>query len=242
MGVIVFAGPSLPGQERIEDARIDYRGPAVCGDIAHAVQAGARTIGLIDGRFETALPPWHKEILWAMAQGARVFGAASMGALRAAELQRFGMVGVGAVFEAFADGTLTDDDEVAVLHGPAELGHLAVTEAMVNVRWTAAAAASQGVISPHDAAAVVGCGKALFYKERSWEAIWHAVARIRPPDDVPALARQVLRHHLDIKRRDARLLLERILDPVSDGAIPAPPFVDTLFWQRMLDRLQPPTC
>src|SRR5688572_32760283 len=51
--------------------------------------------------------------------GVRVFGAASMGALRAAELQPFGMIGVGQVFQAYRRGHLTDDDEVAVAHGPA---------------------------------------------------------------------------------------------------------------------------
>ena len=48
-----------------------------------------------------------------MAAGTQVFGAASMGALRAAELAPFGMIGVGAIFAAYRDGRLTGDDEVA---------------------------------------------------------------------------------------------------------------------------------
>jgi hypothetical protein len=40
-----------------------------------------------------------------------------MGALRAAELHTFGMVGVGRVFEGYRDGVYEDDDEVAVVHG-----------------------------------------------------------------------------------------------------------------------------
>ena len=52
-----------------------------------------------------------------MSQGIHVFGSASMGALRA-ELCPFGMVGVGRIFEAYRDGELEDDDEVAVIHGP----------------------------------------------------------------------------------------------------------------------------
>jgi len=53
---------------------------------------------------------WHKEILWAMAQGIHVYGGASIGALRAAELHRLGMTGVGRVFADDRDGILTDDD------------------------------------------------------------------------------------------------------------------------------------
>ena len=70
-----------------------------------------------------------------------MFGAASMGALRAAELAAFGMEGVGAIFEAFREGVLEDDDEVAVIHGPAEFGYPVLSEAMVNIRRTLSDAA-----------------------------------------------------------------------------------------------------
>jgi hypothetical protein len=60
-----------------------------------AALAHPAAIGVIDGYFEVVPTVWHKEILWAMAQGIHVFGAASIGALRAAELDSFGMRGVG---------------------------------------------------------------------------------------------------------------------------------------------------
>src|SRR4029077_1266006 len=101
---------------------------------------GPALIGVIDGYFERVPTVWHKEILWAMAEGIHVYGAASAGALRAAELAGFGMRGIGRVYEDFRDGVLQDDDEVAVLHGPAEVGYPPVTEAMVNIRATLAAA------------------------------------------------------------------------------------------------------
>ena len=63
-----------------------------------------------------------------------------MGALRAAELHTFGMRGVGRIFEAFRDGEVEDDDEVAVVHGPAELGYLVLSEPMFNIRATLARA------------------------------------------------------------------------------------------------------
>ena len=63
-----------------------------------------------------------------------MWGAASMGALRAAELAPFGMRGVGAIYRAFARGTLVADDEVAVAHLPAEYGYRATRDALVNLR------------------------------------------------------------------------------------------------------------
>src|SRR5262245_57987284 len=115
---VVFLGPSLPLDEarRLLDAR--YRPPAAMGDGYRLVSARPRPrrIAIIDGYFERMAAPWHKEILWALEHGVAVYGASSMGALRAAELEAFGMIGVGAIFADFRSGRLTDDDEVAVVH------------------------------------------------------------------------------------------------------------------------------
>ncbi len=61
-------------------------------------------VGLIDGAFAETRAVWHREILWALSQGIHVFGAASMGALRAVELAPFGMRGVGTVYRAYQTG------------------------------------------------------------------------------------------------------------------------------------------
>ena len=53
---------------------------------------------IVDGEFGQSLSVWHKEILHALHRGIRVVGASSMGALRAAELDRFGMEGVGEIY------------------------------------------------------------------------------------------------------------------------------------------------
>src|SRR6185295_18286818 len=113
-----------------------YLPPVSQGDVYRLARLGPRAIGIIDGYFDRVPAVWHKEILWALARGIHVFGSASMGALRAAELAAFGMLGVGEIFEAFRDGVLDDDAEVAVAHGQAESGYRATSEAMVNVRAT----------------------------------------------------------------------------------------------------------
>ena len=137
MSVFVFLGPSL----NIDSARAvwdapHYLPPVRQGDIYHITRKKPLAIAVIDGYFQGVPAVWHKEILWAMARGIPVFGAASMGARRAAELAAFGMVGVGEVFSAYHSGELADDDEVAVVHGPSALGYRARTEAMVNIRAT----------------------------------------------------------------------------------------------------------
>ena len=129
-------------------------------------------IGLVDGRYEDVAAVWHKEILYAIGEGVQVFGAASMGALRAAECADFGMIGVGAVFERYRSGELEDDAAVAQLHAPAELGYLPLTEALVNVEATIERFRKlQAVTRGGGGAARCGSARALFFKERTYPRI-----------------------------------------------------------------------
>jgi len=147
MSVVVFCGPTIePAAVRALVPDADVRPPAARGDVLRAMTGRPAAIALIDGYFARVPAVWHKEILWAMSEGIHVFGAASMGALRAAELHTFGMEGVGEIFQAFATGALEDDDEVSVVHGPADSGYRALSDPLVNMRATFAQAANEGVI------------------------------------------------------------------------------------------------
>lgn len=103
------------------------------------MRQGARTIGLIDGLYGDCAAVWHKEILFALSSGIAVFGAASMGALRAAECEAFGMIGIGDIFEAYRDSHRVSDADVAVSHAPGELGYRPLTIALVDAEATLAA-------------------------------------------------------------------------------------------------------
>jgi hypothetical protein len=134
-------------------------------------QSHPAIIGIIDGYFEVTPTVWHREILWAMAQGPTSTEAPAS-ALRSAELCSFGIVEVGSIFAAYRDGILADDDEVAVMHGSEELGYTTLTEAMINIRATLEQAVAEGIVEGWLASRLTEIGKALFYKERSWEAIF----------------------------------------------------------------------
>jgi len=75
----------------------DYYPPARKGDVYRIISSGVKTIILIDGVFHSAPSVWQRELLDAMEEGIQVLGASSMGALRAAELHQFGMVGFGVI-------------------------------------------------------------------------------------------------------------------------------------------------
>jgi hypothetical protein len=206
--VVIFTGPSLSVTEAAGIAAFDYRLPAAQGDIYRAAFDGARVIGLIDGYFEGVPAVWHKEILFALAEGVHVFGAASMGALRAAELSTFGMRGIGQIYDWYAGGAIDADDEVALVHGPHETDFLALSEPLVNIRATIDKAIAAGVISVEEGSAMLGVARRIFYKQRNWDRVLAACGLA--PSGVAALREWLAANRVDQKRLDARLMIETI--------------------------------
>lgn len=207
--VVVFLGPSLSSAAASEIAPFAYRPPAAQGDIYRAVLEHVRVIGLIDGSFEGVPAVWHKEILFALSSGVHVFGAASMGALRAAELDAFGMCGVGRIYDWYADGVLEADDEVALVHAPSELGFGAITEPLVNVRATLEHAVHSGAIAADLAEPILASAKSLFYKLRTWPQV---LARVdASPSSVDDFSKWLRHNRVDQKRLDAITLINVIV-------------------------------
>jgi hypothetical protein len=232
---VVFAGPSLRPEDRAGRPGLLWLPPVAQGDVFAAVEGGAEVIGIVDGFFEAVPAVLHKEILYALDRGVAVLGAASMGALRAAELHPFGMTGVGRVFEMFRHGSLTDDDEVAVLHGPAEAGWPVVGEAMVNVRVTLDAAVEEGVVAESAAVALAGVAKGIFYKDRSWDRILAAAEAVVDAAALAALRRWLPSGRVDQKRRDAVALLEAVAAHAPDPA--ARPASGAFVWTEIFNRV-----
>jgi hypothetical protein len=162
---LAFLGPSRPA--RIPSG-VTVLPPARQGDVWRALEKKPRAIALIDGVFEHQPSVWHREILDALAEGVTVFGAASMGALRAAELARFGMKPVGAIARDYLLGRRVDDGDVALLHADASHGFRPLTVPLADAQHAIAAAKRARVVTPQDAAALLRCAEALHYSDRTW--------------------------------------------------------------------------
>src|SRR5512136_610705 len=143
--IIVFLGPSLEREAAEAILPADYRTPDKRGDLLHAVEEGAEIICLIDGVFHQESAVAHREILAAIKKGVKVVGASSMGALRAAEMDTLGMVGIGEIYQMYKSGELESDDEVALVFDP-ESG-LSLSEPLINIRFTLKRARSEGIIN-----------------------------------------------------------------------------------------------
>lgn len=232
--VCVFLGPSLPLHEAVALLPVaEFLPPVKLGDVyALARRGDIAYIAIIDGRFESIPAVWHKEILYAMAQGITVAGASSMGALRAAELHAIGMIGVGSVFADYRDGVLEDDDEVTLVHGPPEAGHPNLSIAMVNLRNAFSAAVAAGHLQQDIADEVIAQLKALYYPERTWTRVEELLGKCDLPH-LPKLMTFLRDPELDIKRLDALELLQALARGLP-AAPPAPIFEATNFWAEFV--------
>lgn len=213
MSVYVFLGPSLSAARAQELLPAEVLPPVQQGDVLRLLAKQPKAIGIVDGYFEVIPAVWHKEILLALAEGVHVFGASSMGALRAAELHQFGMVGVGQVFEWYRDGTLTGDDEVAVAHAAEEFGYRSISDALVDIRDACAAAVMADVLSAELAARLVSISKSMYFAERSYEAAARqAEHEGADPERLRAWLDFVRRYGAGLKERDAEALLAHMRD------------------------------
>lgn len=163
---------------------------------------------LLDGYYYTVPSVTHKELLYALDAGVRVVGAASMGALRAAEMAPCGMEGVGWVYERLADGSIEGDDEVAILHGDADCGYQPLTVALVEVR----AAAEELLEKGEDPALAGGLEElidrlaALPFTERRPARVCRWAGELLPAAAAARLG-ELLEPAAGIKQRDARAAL-----------------------------------
>lgn len=220
--IAVFLGPSLPLEEARHILNAVYLPPAAQGDVFRIAREMPSAIGLIDGRFHDTPGVWHKEILWAMHQGIPVVGGASMGALRAAELARFGMIGVGWIFDAYRKGILLDDDEVAVTHASAESGYRPSSEPMVNIRITLRFAKDVGIINESVQEVLESIAKSAYFPDRTYDMVIRRARKLGiDSTTLDNLQIWLSDGRVDQKASDARAVLHEVARVAENPAPPA---------------------
>lgn len=193
---VIYLGPTLSQPEASSILDATYLPPVCRGDLARLPEE-TRIVGIIDGEFYQKLAVSPKEIMPLLERGVQVFGASSMGALRAAEIHRYGMIGVGEIFRMFRDGVLDGDDEVALVYDRNSYRHF--SEPLVNLRRALELALAEHVIDQDQMESLVLQMKRLYFPDRSYRAL-QALG--------PQLSDFFRRIALpDVKRDDARELL-----------------------------------
>lgn len=208
--IVVFIGPSLDKEiaEGILDA--EYMPPAKRGDLSKAANDGAETIVLIDGVFFQDCAVAHREILYALKKKVRVVGSSSMGALRAAELDLYGMEGVGRIYELYKNGKLESDDEVALFFDPIYFRPL--SEPLINTRYNLRIAEQEGVIDRDAGEKILEIAKSLYFPDRTYERILDLAEGVVGGDVTARFKMFLDQDRRDLKMKDAIEALEKIRD------------------------------
>jgi len=188
---------------------VDIYPPIKRGDLTFEKIKDYDVIGIIDGCFLQNTAVSHREILKVMERGQTVFGAGSMGALRASELDVCGMIGVGSVYSLYKSGIITDDDEVAVTFDE-NLNQ--VTFSMISFREMINSALKDKIISEIDAKNLMNAGKSLYYPIRTYENVFE---KANLPDEKRENLSRYLENQEDIKRKDAFEMIMQIIKYVE---------------------------
>lgn len=203
--IIIFTGPSLSVEEASKILNADYRKPVKRGDILTAIDDAPDIIGIIDGVFHQNPAVGHKEILEAMSKGIIVVGGSSMGALRASELNDLGMVGIGYVYNEYANGNIESDDDVALTFD--SFTGEPVSEALVNIDYNLNKAIEKDIITSDEKNEIISIAKSIYYPNRTYHNILN---KSNLDENKKKELTDFIVKSVDIKKQDAIAVLEYI--------------------------------
>ncbi len=210
MKPVVYTGNSISHFDASKILDADYRPPVKRDDIKKLIKSCPDIIGIIDGVFFDSAAVAHREIIEALNNGIIVVGGASMGALRASELDSYGMIGVGKIYEMYKNGFLESDDEVAVTFDADTNTPLSIP--LVNIRVTVRSAQEAGILTMDVASSIIDITRKMFYPDRNYRNI--VAESIEKRIIEPARGEKLLdffkKNAVDVKREDAVLVLEKI--------------------------------
>lgn len=214
---VIFTGNSISHEDAKKILRANYQSPVRRFQLEKIIQKGYRVIGIIDGIFFDRAAVGHREIMSALNAGVTVVGGASMGALRASELDTHGMIGVGKVYEWYRDGVIESDDEVAVSTNPDTFEPISV--ALVNIRETLKAAFSAGIISEKEYKDLLELAINTYYPDRSYLGLTKEGTKkcLIPEEKGKKLFEFCTKNEVDVKRQDAILVLETVKKLIEEA-------------------------
>lgn len=183
MKTIAFSGPSIAEADVQRLAPCVHAPPIKRGDLEHAGDYDIFVI--IDGEFGQNLSVTPKEILAVLQRGKTVIGASSMGALRASELDRSGMIGIGWVYDYFRRSAVRRDADVALVYSPLDFRPMTVP--MVDVEYWMEQALRAELIVPKERTRLLKLARSIFFADRTPDRLMDTLRRAMAPDAVDAL-------------------------------------------------------
>lgn len=212
---VIFLGPSLNHEKARKVFDADYRPPAKKGDfLLLAADSNVKMVGFVDGVFLQDYPPTPIEVYQlARKEGILLAGAASLGALRAVELEKFGMVGIGKIFQLYKTGRVDADDEVAVTFAP-EGDYQLQSEAMIDIRYNLFLACKKQFIDKKTKIALARVAKETYFPRRNYAHIIEEAKSRHPAlaGEIDSFESYITSNRKSLKEIDAMRLVEYFKD------------------------------
>lgn len=216
---IIFIGPSLGPEKARRILEADYRPPAKKGDLLRlaGLETVVNIVGLVDGLFLQDYPPTPIEVYQlAIKKNMVLVGGASLGALRAVELEKFGMVGIGKIFELYKRGKIHADDEVAVTFS--EDRQVLQSEAMIDIRFNLFLAQRKKIIDEVTKRTIAKVAKSTYFPYRNYGDIIDQSKKLYPEltSQLEAFRSYIYVYRQSLKERDAIRLIRYIKELSSN--------------------------
>ena len=217
---IIFLGPSLSHEKARKIFQADFRGPAKKGDLLRVSGDidDSTIVCLVDALFLQDYPPSPIEVYQLMLnKNIKLYGAASLGALRAVELEKFGMIGMGKIFELYKKGKLTADDEVAVTFVEGE--HQLQSEAMIDIRFNLFLAHRTGIINEITKKTIAKVAKNIYFPYRNYTDILDQTEKQYPAvsKDLKSFRTYIIKNRQSLKERDTIKLINYVKNLLTES-------------------------
>ncbi|HEU5172708.1 MAG TPA: TfuA-like protein [Nitrososphaeraceae archaeon] len=208
---IVFLGPSLKLDKAKQIINAEFKPPAKKGDfIKLSLMSETRKIVLIDGVFLQDYPPTPIEVFQVISKSNfKVYGASSIGALRAVELEKFGMEGIGKIFELYKKEIINSDDEIAVTF---DSDYNLISEAMIDIRYNIFLAWKHQIIDKETKQIMTKIAKRIYFPYRSYDNIIEKSLDLFPScrEFILKFKDYILSNRISLKELDAQITLKYV--------------------------------
>lgn len=216
---VIFIGPTLSIDKAKEILDADYRPPAKKGDLLKLIPTAVKFVGLIDGYFLQDYPPTPIEVYNLLRKkDVLVFGSSSLGALRAVELKRFGMIGIGKIFNLFLKGVIDSDDEVAVTFTEYREYQ---SDALIDIRYNLFLAQKKQIIDKNTKRNILRIAKKTYFPYRTYDDILEKSKKVfsLQKKQIEDFGEYISKHKVSLKEKDAIRLLFNIKNIIEVGTI-----------------------
>lgn len=208
----IYAGLSLSQSELaalLPEA--EFHQPIERYDLLKDIDLGYNVVGIIDGKFQQSLAVNSSEILDAIRCGLKMYGSSSMGALRAAEMAHFGMIGCGAIYEFVKKSPIFQDDYLGQSFNSENLAASSVP--YIDLHFELERKVASGAISGHHGEMMRHAYSEIFYPQRNQQALKFALKEKSATDSNLEKAIEILFQNFQSQKNiDAVKMVQQIKD------------------------------